>query len=67
MNWNQIEGNWDQLKGKVKERWGKLTDDHLTTIARKRDQLVGKVKEQYGISQEAAEREVDEWGTRDNI
>ena len=33
MNWDQVEGNWKQFKGKVKEHWGKLTDDHLDTIA----------------------------------
>jgi uncharacterized protein YjbJ (UPF0337 family) len=29
MDWNRIEGNWKQVKGKVKEKWGKLTDDEL--------------------------------------
>ncbi|PYV59113.1 MAG: hypothetical protein DMG91_02235 [Acidobacteria bacterium] len=37
MNWDQIEGKWKQLKGSAKERWGKLTDDDLDTIAGKRD------------------------------
>ena len=32
MDWNRIEGNWKQLKGNVKERWGKLTDDDLNVI-----------------------------------
>src|SRR5512135_3731977 len=39
MNWDQIEGNWKQFTGKVKEKWGKLTDDDLTASAGKRDQL----------------------------
>ena len=29
MNWDQIEGNWKQFKGKIKEKWGDLTDDDL--------------------------------------
>ena len=37
MNWDRIEGNWKQLTGKVKEQWGKLTDDQIDTIAGKRD------------------------------
>ena len=61
MNWTQIEGNWDQLKGKAKVQWGKLTDDALIEIAGRRDQLVGKVKEEYGITQEEAEKQVEEW------
>ena len=51
MNWDRIEGNWKQFKGKVKEQWGKLTDDDIDVIAGKRDQLVGKIQEQYGITQ----------------
>ena len=41
MNWDQISGDWKLFKGKVKEKWGKLTDDELTTIIGKRDQLAG--------------------------
>ena len=43
MDWNRVEGNWKQVKGKVREKWGKLTDDDLTEIAGKRDQLEGKI------------------------
>ena len=43
MDWNRVEGNWKQVKGQVKEKWGKLTDDDLTTINGKRDQLEGKL------------------------
>ena len=41
MNWDRIEGNWKQAKGKVKEQWGKLTDDDFDIVAGKRDQLSG--------------------------
>ena len=30
MDWNRVEGNWKDMKGKIKEKWGKLTDDDLT-------------------------------------
>jgi uncharacterized protein YjbJ (UPF0337 family) len=59
MNWAQIEGKWDTAKGKVREQWGKLTDDDLTIIKGKRDQLLGKIKERYGYTQEQADREID--------
>ena len=62
MNWDQIEGKWKQMKGSVKTRWGKLTDDDLDVIGGKRDQLVGRVQERYGIAKDQAQREVDEWG-----
>jgi uncharacterized protein YjbJ (UPF0337 family) len=61
MNSDQIQGNWKQMSGKIKEQWGKLTDDDLTTIAGKRDQLVGRIQERYGIKKEEAEKQLDEF------
>jgi len=61
MNWNQVEGRWNELKGAVKEKWGKLTDDDLDVIAGKRDKLVGKLQQCYGIAKEEAEKQTDRW------
>lgn len=61
MQWNQIEGKWDTLKGKFKEKWGKLTDDDLMQIKGNRDTLVGKMKTSYGIGKEEAERQIEEF------
>jgi len=61
-----VEGKWEQVKGKVKEKWGKLTDDDLMRIKGKRDQLSGKLQERYGYVKDQAEREIDEWSTRAN-
>lgn len=61
MNADQMSGKWKQLKGTVKERWGKLTDDDLDIIDGQYDQLVGSIQERYGIAREAAERQVAEW------
>jgi uncharacterized protein YjbJ (UPF0337 family) len=58
MNWDVIEGNWKQFAGHVKEQWGKLTDDHIESIAGKRDQLLGKVQETYGVTKDQAEAEI---------
>jgi uncharacterized protein YjbJ (UPF0337 family) len=69
MNWDQIEGKWKQIKGAVRARWGKLTDDDLDVIAGKQNQLAGKLQERYGITKEQAEREIEEWraAQRDEI
>jgi uncharacterized protein YjbJ (UPF0337 family) len=61
MNWDQVEGKWKQVKGSVKTRWGKLTDDDLDVIAGQREQLVGRIQERYGIAKDEAQRQVDEW------
>ena len=49
------------MKGRVKERWGKLTDDDLTAIAGRRDQLEGMIQERYGYAKERARREIEDW------
>ena len=67
MDWNRVEGNWKQLKGKVKEQWGKQTDDDLDVNAGKRDQLEGKIQERYGIAKDEAEKHVKEWQDRSGV
>ena len=64
MDWNRIEGNWKQFTGKVKEQWGKLTDDDLTEINGKRDQLEGKIQQRYGYAKDQTRNEVDDWFKR---
>lgn len=64
MDWNRIEGNWRQFKGRVKEQWGKLTDDELDQINGQRDQLEGKIQERYGIAKDQVRSDVDDWLSR---
>jgi uncharacterized protein YjbJ (UPF0337 family) len=61
MDWNRVEGNWKQVKGKVKEKWGKLTDDDLDVINGRRDQLEGKIQERYGIAKDQTRKDIDDW------
>jgi uncharacterized protein YjbJ (UPF0337 family) len=61
MNRDQLEGNWKQLKGKVREKWGKLTNDDLDVVNGKREQLLGKLQEKYGIAKAEAEKQLDDW------
>jgi uncharacterized protein YjbJ (UPF0337 family) len=44
------------VKGKVKEQWGKLTDDDLEVIGGRRDQLEGKIQERYGYAKDQVRR-----------
>lgn len=64
MNAQTIEGNWTQFKGKIREQWGKLTDDDVDIIAGKREQLIGKITERYGTSADVVDREVKEFEAR---
>lgn len=58
MNEDTIKGNWKELKGKARERWGKLTDDDLDVVAGKRDQMLGKIQQAYGRTKDEAEAEL---------
>ncbi len=64
MKSDRLQGNWNQIKGKVKEEWGKLTDDDLTEIDGRREQLLGKIRERYALAAEEAERKIQEWERR---
>jgi len=66
MDWDRVAGNWKQTKGKVKEQWGKLTDDDLDVIGGRRDQLEGKIQERYGHAKDQVRRDVDDWYARQN-
>lgn len=59
-----LKGKWKEIKGRVKERWGKLTDDDLTEIEGKKDKLLGLLQQLYGYSKYRAEQEYDDFIAR---
>jgi uncharacterized protein YjbJ (UPF0337 family) len=61
MNENTLKGDWQQLKGRIREKWGKLTDDDLDVIGGRKDRLVGRLRERYGQKQEEAEQALKEF------
>jgi len=65
MNEDTLSGQWKQLKGRVREHWGKLTDDDVSMVEGRVQQLVGKIQERYGINRDEAQRHVDEWMRQD--
>ncbi|MBV9621021.1 MAG: CsbD family protein [Gammaproteobacteria bacterium] len=66
MNNDRMSGAWHQLKGKVKEQWGKLTDDDLTQLEGNSEKLAGKLQERYGYARDEAERQAKDFRTRNN-
>jgi uncharacterized protein YjbJ (UPF0337 family) len=58
-----LKAQWKQVRGKVKEKWGKLTNDDLETISGQFDQLVGTLQEKYELTRSKAEAEVNEFLT----
>lgn len=61
MNEDRIKGQWKQLSGKVKARWGKLTDDDVKVEEGNAEYLAGKLQERYGLAKDAAKKEVNDF------
>ena len=61
LNKDILVGKWEQMKGRVKQRWGQLTDDQLNQISGYYDELTGLIRERYGYTHEKARKDVDEF------
>jgi len=61
MNEDTFKGQWMQLKGKIREQWGKLTDDDVDQIQGRSEQLIGKLQNRYGIARDEAQRKFEAW------
>ena len=64
MNKDVLQGRWKEMKGKVKEQWGKLTDDDLDKIEGRSEQLMGLLQQRYGYAREKAEEEYRRFSDR---
>ncbi len=64
MNTDILKGKWKEMKGDLKVRWGKLTDDDFTEMEGHSDKLLGILQKRYGYSREQAERELNEYLSR---
>jgi uncharacterized protein YjbJ (UPF0337 family) len=65
MEWKQIESDWDSLKGEVKQKWGKFTENDFTLMKGKKDELLARIKHVYGVAKEDAEKQIEEF--RDSL
>ena len=61
MNEDTLKGQWNQLKGRVREKWGMLTNDDLNVIQGQTEQLVGLIQQRYGMARDEAEKQVKAW------
>ena len=59
-------GMWEQLKGRVRQQWGKLTDQDLEQLRGHVEELAGKIQQRYGLVKEEAERQAREFRSRNN-
>jgi uncharacterized protein YjbJ (UPF0337 family) len=61
VNQDTLTGQWNQLKGRLREQWGKLTNDDIDLIQGRSEQLIGRIQERYGLQRDEAKRQVDAW------
>jgi uncharacterized protein YjbJ (UPF0337 family) len=61
MNKYQMQGKWHEMKGKIKERWGDLTDDEIAQGEGKMEELAGKIQQKYGGTKEEIMREMEKF------
>jgi uncharacterized protein YjbJ (UPF0337 family) len=61
MNEDRIKGQWKQLAGKLKEKWGKLTENDLQRAEGSREYLAGRLQERYGIARDEAKKQISEF------
>ncbi len=64
MNEDILKGKWKQLTGRLREQWGKLTDDDFTQAEGNRDYLLGKIQEKYGVTKEKAAAQIAEFESK---
>jgi uncharacterized protein YjbJ (UPF0337 family) len=60
MNKLQVKGNWNEIKGKLKQRYADLTDDDLTFAEGKEDEVLGRLQQRLGKSEEEIRRAIEE-------
>jgi len=59
MNWDTMKGDWKRVKGKIREKWGELTDDEIDQIQGRREQLEGLLQKKFGLAKDEAKRQID--------
>lgn len=65
MNSDMLMGRWKQLRGRIRAKWGQLTDDDLDQVQGNYEMLVGKIQEKYGTTREQIERELDAFAAQE--
>jgi len=61
MDWDRLQTMWPQMRGPLRNRWGRLTEDDLDVIDGHRDTFIGRVQERYSVDREEAQRRIEEW------
>jgi len=61
MNWDRLQVKWSEMRGPLRHRWGRLTEEDLDVIGGQRDIFIGRVAERYSIDRVEAQQRIEEW------
>lgn len=69
MNINQdvIQGHWKEIKGKIKQKWGKLTDDEISIMRGSCEELAGALQKRYGYEKEEADEQIKKFTDENDL
>ena len=60
MNTTSLKGNWNVLKGKLKQKYAQLTDNDLVYVEGKEDELIGRIQKKVGCTRDELVRFIDD-------
>ncbi|SHJ77098.1 Uncharacterized conserved protein YjbJ, UPF0337 family [Roseomonas rosea] len=63
MDWDRLAGDWSNMGGKVRQNWGKLTDEDIRQAGGRRDMLLERIRERYGLGPDEAEKQLEDWAS----
>jgi len=66
MNKDIVKGHWHEMKGKLKQQWGKLTDDQISQMQGNYEELEGALQKNYGYQKDQAEKEIESFMKHNN-
>jgi uncharacterized protein YjbJ (UPF0337 family) len=61
MDWNLVDARWKQARGKVRQKWVRLTEDDVKVIGGRRERLESKIHERYGFATNHIRKEIEDW------
>jgi len=66
MNKDIVKGHWKEIKGKLKQQWGKFTDDQIDEMEGTYEELEGALQKNYGYQKDEAKKQINNFIDKNN-
>ncbi len=64
VDWERLAGDWSGMSGKVRQHWGKLTEEDISQAGGRRDLLLERIRERYALGPDEAEKQLQDWASQ---